>query len=1078
MKQILMKFSSGLTTLALVMSMVGSFAFPVTASAATTGAVFAGTGATSGGNGSSWSNPTRVSANDNSNTTSSISGNGTTYSETLHATNFGFSIPSDATINGIQVSIGRFASKSSSLQDRSVQLIKSGNATGDNLGATSTNWPTSEAVADYGSTSNLWGTTWTPTQINASNFGVALSVDNNNSNSRTASVDYITVTVTYTEAVPPVTPATNPALSSSCGLDIVLVADVSGSIDSTEYSQMQSALGAFATALDGTPTNFAVVAFDGTAITVSPANIFTANGSDVIDALSPRPDPSGSGTNWEAGLNTAGGLFPGSSKPNLIVFASDGDPTESSGPLSDLDDAVTVANSIKTNGTRIITLGIGSGVNTDNLKAISSADAYYSSDFSTLAATLAALADDLCGGTVTVQKLVDGSPASGWSFDVNGSPSNPSPVVTLSDGYTPSVSVDAGTYSVTEEIQAGYSVVSASCTGADNNGSFNAETKSVEGMSIGTNNVVSCVFNNQTNQPPVITLSGDNPITLVVNVDTYVEPGYSATDPEEGDLASFVLVTGTIDTATIGTYHLTYNVTDSHGATAVPVTRTVNVVYGSNQCNDGVDNDKNTLGDGLIDYPQDPGCEGVDDTTENEPPIIAVVNPTITLTVGASNPTLTADVIAHDAEDGDITGSIAVGGQSVDTYTIGDYTVTYDVVDSDTAGAAQKTRTYQIRAQCGDGIDNDGDGHIDYDADAGCESTSDNNENSAPIITLTGDSTINVLVGDVYSEQGAIVNDEEDGSHPAVIGGDVVNTGTPGTYTVTYNYTDVGGIQADEVTRLVQVTARPQCSDDVDNDEDDFTDAQDPQCHTDGNAQNSESYDESINNESGPITQCNDGIDNDSNDDVDAHDPQCHTDGNADNSASYSSSIDHESEQVVVDVCANIEGNQSEIPSGKVQSGEDCVDAPATPPTPPSGGGNGPVNFGAVNGGGLVLGASIGPVSNGQVLGESCGLYMEKHVRFGSTKNNIEQVKKLQTFLNKNMGSSLPITGFYGSLTFAQVKAFQTKYSDEVLKPWGLTAPTGLVYLSTLRQINNLECPDVSAQLPSLVPWSQNPNAQ
>jgi VCBS repeat-containing protein len=145
-----------------------------------------------------------------------------------------------------------------------------------------------------------------------------------------------------------------------------------------------------------------------------------------------------------------------------------------------------------------------------------------------------------------------------------------------------------------------------------------------------------------------------------------------------------------------------------------------------------------------------------------------------------------------------------------------------------------------------------------------------------------------------------------------------------------------------------------------------------------------------------------------------------------------------------------------------------------TPPAPPSGGGNGPVNFGFVNGGGSVLGAS----TTGQVLGESCGVYMDRHVRLGSTKNNPEQVKKLQAFLNKNLNSNLPLTGFYGPQTFAEAKKFQTKYSDEVLKPWGLTSATGLVYLSTLRQINNLECPELSLALPALVPWSQNPNAQ
>jgi hypothetical protein len=162
----------------------------------TVGPNFAGTGATGGGTGASWLNPTRVTANDNSYTTNSITGS--SYSEALNATSFGFSIPTNATINGIQVSIGRFASIASSLQDRSVYLIKGGTATGNNNGATSTDWGTTENVANYGTTTDLWGTTWTPAEINATNFGVALTVDNNNTSGRTASVDYVQISVTYT----------------------------------------------------------------------------------------------------------------------------------------------------------------------------------------------------------------------------------------------------------------------------------------------------------------------------------------------------------------------------------------------------------------------------------------------------------------------------------------------------------------------------------------------------------------------------------------------------------------------------------------------------------------------------------------------------------------------------------------------------------------------------------------------------------------------------------------------------------------------------------------------------------------
>ncbi|MEK7569728.1 MAG: hypothetical protein AAB500_02475 [Patescibacteria group bacterium] len=107
----------------------------------------------------------------------------------------------------------------------------------------------------------------------------------------------------------------------------------------------------------------------------------------------------------------------------------------------------------------------------------------------------------------------------------------------------------------------------------------------------------------------------------------------------------------------------------------------------------------------------------------------------------------------------------------------------------------------------------------------------------------------------------------------------------------------------------------------------------------------------------------------------------------------------------------------------------------------------------------------------GEVLGESCGLYLDKFMRRGEN-NDIEQVKKLQVFLNKEMGADLPVTGFYGELTLELVKDFQEKYAEEILSPWNLEKPTGIVYQTTLRWINKLECPDLSLEIPPLTNWA------
>ncbi|MEN9338651.1 MAG: hypothetical protein RI945_376 [Candidatus Parcubacteria bacterium] len=77
-------------------------------------------------------------------------------------------------------------------------------------------------------------------------------------------------------------------------------------------------------------------------------------------------------------------------------------------------------------------------------------------------------------------------------------------------------------------------------------------------------------------------------------------------------------------------------------------------------------------------------------------------------------------------------------------------------------------------------------------------------------------------------------------------------------------------------------------------------------------------------------------------------------------------------------------------------------------------------------------------------------------LNLNSSKNNKEEVKIWQAFLNKEVDAKLPITGYYGKLTFAAVKAFQTKYTDEILKPWGLKKATGYTYKSTRYKANKI----------------------
>jgi hypothetical protein len=76
--------------------------------------------------------------------------------------------------------------------------------------------------------------------------------------------------------------------------------------------------------------------------------------------------------------------------------------------------------------------------------------------------------------------------------------------------------------------------------------------------------------------PPTITLKGDATVTLTVG-DTYTDAGATATDALDGDLTAKIVTTNPVNTAQVGSYTVTYNVKDSSGNAASPVTRTVTV---------------------------------------------------------------------------------------------------------------------------------------------------------------------------------------------------------------------------------------------------------------------------------------------------------------------------------------------------------------------------------------------------------------------------------------------------------------------------------------------------------------------
>ncbi len=252
---------------------------------------------------------------------------------------------------------------------------------------------------------------------------------------------------------------------------------------------------------------------------------------------------------------------------------------------------------------------------------------------------------------------------------------------------------------------------------------------------------------------PVISLNGLSSITVEAGsvYDAAEDEGANATDNLDDDTAlTSTIVEGglPVDTSTLGVKTVTYDVTDSEGNDAVQVTRTVTIV----------------------------------DTTI---PVISLVGlNAITIEAGSVyDATVDAGASVTDNLDDDttITGAVSVNGLPVDTSTLGDKTVTYDVTDANNNVAAQVIRTVTVV------------------------------DTTPPVITINGNN-LTVEAGTVYdatADLGATATDnfDDDATLTATIveNGLPVDTSTVGTKSVTYNVTDSNGNNAVQVVRTVTV---------------------------------------------------------------------------------------------------------------------------------------------------------------------------------------------------------------------------------------------------------------------------------
>ncbi len=158
-----------------------------------------------------WGNPDRAETSNNSDATVTLNDNQA--SDALVCLQYGFTVPASATVQGIIVRIERATSAGSSpRRDFLVRVLKGGVAEPAER-ATTTAYTTTDVVEDHGAAADLWGTTWTPAEINDPNFGAAFMAykDGTAGGNEQVFVDHIEVEVFYSNQAPPAPGLVSPA---------------------------------------------------------------------------------------------------------------------------------------------------------------------------------------------------------------------------------------------------------------------------------------------------------------------------------------------------------------------------------------------------------------------------------------------------------------------------------------------------------------------------------------------------------------------------------------------------------------------------------------------------------------------------------------------------------------------------------------------------------------------------------------------------------------------------------------------------------------------------------------------------
>ena len=320
-------------------------------------------------------------------------------------------------------------------------------------------------------------------------------------------------------------------------------------------------------------------------------------------------------------------------------------------------------------------------------------------------------------------------------------------------------------------------------------------------------------------EPPAIVLRGSSSISIDQGT-PYTDADDAGADVSDNVDTNVVLVEeNNVNSSIPGTYTYVFSATDQAGNAAVPVTRTVIVndttppvisLIGANPlyidqnspsfvdpgvtATDNVDGDlttavntsgfvdTTTAGSYVITYDvQDSNglnaiqVERTVVVRDKEAPVITVQNPN-PFTVNQGAPFIEPGVTATDNVDGNLTANIVPTPTNLNTSVAGTFTITYSVSDAAGNSAIPKSRTVNVQ------------------------------DTEAPVITLLGDSTMEINQGNLFSDPGATATDNVDGNLTAnIVPTGTVDVNTPGSYTIRYDVVDSSNITAAPKTRTVIV---------------------------------------------------------------------------------------------------------------------------------------------------------------------------------------------------------------------------------------------------------------------------------